>query len=422
MAARAPMPRRLLAIPLGILCLLLAGCGAGPGPPKPIGEAYVGPVTLNIRKDLSLRAPVAASVRHGERLEILQWRRRFAMVRTGKGVEGWIDGGQLLRPSQMERLKDLAASVNRMRSHGRATVQDPLNVHTEPNRQSPSFYLLQEDVWVDVMRHRLEPRAPFTKPWLVTTAAAPIKPPRTRRQREEKEEIPRLPMPPAPKLPDDWLRLSYGYAPSDTKLAPSRTSMDDWTLIRLPDGRAGWVLTRLLFMGIPDEVAQYAEGHRITSYFSLGQVTDRGEQKDHWLWTTISGGLQPHQFDGFRVFVWSTRRHRYETAYIERNLKGFFPVQIHPVEAGQSFPRFSLVVREKNDGLAQRQYAFQGYRVRLVKRVPWQPGSEADRQATPPAAPPPPHAPSPGFWASLKQTASQWRKGLLKSPPQSRVN
>ena len=40
--------------------------------------------------------------------------------------------------------------------------------------------------------------------------------------------------------------------------------MDDWNLVRTLDGKVGWVLTRPLSMAIPDEVAQYAEGHRIT--------------------------------------------------------------------------------------------------------------------------------------------------------------
>ena len=66
--------------------------------------------------------------------------------------------------------------------------------------------------------------------------------------------------------------------------------MDDWSLVRTPDGKAGWVLTRPLSMAIPDEVAQYAEGHRITSYFALGQVHDDDVVKNNWLWTTITKG------------------------------------------------------------------------------------------------------------------------------------
>ena len=111
---------------------------------------------------------------------------------------------------------------------------------------------------------------------------------------------------------------------------------DDWSLIRAPDGKAGWVLTRALIMAIPDEVAQYAEGHRITSYFSLGEVRDGEQIKHNWLWTTLSSRLQPYQFDSFRVFSWSLRRHRYETTYIERRLTGYLPAEARRVEESAS--------------------------------------------------------------------------------------
>ncbi len=84
--------------------------------------------------------------------------------------------------------------------------------------------------------------------------------------------------------------------------------MDDWSLIRNAAGQSGWVLTRRLFMAIPDEVAQYAERRRIVSYFKLGETRDGKTVKPTWLWTTIDRGLEPYDFDGIRVFVWSTRR------------------------------------------------------------------------------------------------------------------
>lgn len=141
--------------------------------------------------------------------------------------------------------------------------------------------------------------------------------------------------------------------------------MDDWSLVRTQDGKVGWVLTRPLNMAIPDEVAQYAEGHRITSYFVLGQVRDRDTVKNNWLWTTINKGGEPYEFDSFRVFVWSLKHHRYETAYIERNIVGYYPVQ---VSTSNSSPSFSVVL-EATDGRRYRKtYSFEGFRVRMVNR------------------------------------------------------
>ena len=188
------------------------------------------------------------------------------------------------------------------------------------------------------------------------------------------------PVPPEP--PSHWESLSRpratdipGYAPRSA--APVSAGLDDWNLVRTRDGKTGWVLSRMLTMAIPDEVAQYAEGHRITAYLSLGEVKDKDQNqaKYNWLWTTSSGGQHPYEFDSFRVFVWSTRRHRYETAYIERNVTGYYPVEAQPVP-GQDGKAFSVVLEDKDGTLNRRTYAFSGYRVRMVSKTPFQPPPE----------------------------------------------
>ncbi len=151
--------------------------------------------------------------------------------------------------------------------------------------------------------------------------------------------------------------------------------MDDWSLVRAQDGKVGWVLTRPLNMAIPDEVGQYAEGHRITSYFVLGQIRDRDVVKNNWLWTTINKGGEPYEFDSFRVFVWSLKHHRYETAYIERNIVGYYPTQVSTIDSSPSFS----VVLEGVDGVRYRKtYSFEGFRVRLVGKEPYAPSTKTD--------------------------------------------
>ena len=293
-----------------LILLALAGCGPGGEEPS-IGEGFVAPATLNLRRELGPRQPSVATVNHGERVEILAKRRRFVRVRTKSGAVGWTDGALLFTPEQMGELRALGLRAAGMPSQGEATVLDSLNVHTQADRQAPSFLQIREGQRVAVVAHRFV---------------------------------------------------------SSTERA------DDWSLVRVSESQAGWVLTRMLVMAIPDEVAQYAEGHRITSYFSLGQVKDGDEVKHNWLWTTLAQDRQPFEFDSARVFVWSLRRHRYETAFIARNLKGYYPVGAH-LEPGAQ-PSFSLVLEEKDGLRHRRRYAFQGYRVRLVEKTPWIPPAE----------------------------------------------
>ena len=120
-------------------------------------------------------------------------------------------------------------------------------------------------------------------------------------------------------------------------------------------------------MAIPDEVAQYAEGHRITSYFSLGQTRDGDSVKNNWLWTTITKGPQPYEFDSFRVFIWNPRRHRYETAYIERNVAGHFPIE---VRTSGVVPSFRVIVEAADGKLVRKTYSFEGYRIRVMQKEP----------------------------------------------------
>jgi hypothetical protein len=73
--------------------------------------------------------------------------------------------------------------------------------------------------------------------------------------------------------------------------------------------------------------------------------------------------------------VWSLKHRRYETAYIERNIVGYYPVQ---VSTTGSSPSFSVVL-EGNDGLRYRKtYSFEGFRVRMVARELYSQATEVD--------------------------------------------
>ena len=48
--------------------------------------------------------------------------------------------------------------------------------------------------------------------------------------------------------------------------------MEDWCLVRDSQGRVGWVLSRMVDVDVPLEVAQYAEGQRFVAFFVLNQV------------------------------------------------------------------------------------------------------------------------------------------------------
>ena len=385
------------------LCLslisFLVSCSDKPRPVASLGDAYVGPTSLNLRQELALKSAVSATVKHGDKLSIVEYKHRLVRVRTEQGAEGWTDMRQLLTPEQMAALRDLAHNASHAQSQGQAMVFESLNMHTEPSRTSPSFGQIPENGKVDVIAHKLTPRVQHDEVF----TPAPVKPVNIRKKPKPKSTQTRIgppPRPPAPKLPGNWLALSITKpdspavpegappaAPTPPPPAPPpvEVPMDDWNLVRTTDGKVGWVLTRPLSMAIPDEVAQYAEGHRITSYFPLGQVHDDDAVKNNWLWTTIVKGGQPYEFDSFRVFVWSLRHHRYETAYIERNVVGHYPVQV--TNAGAA-PSFSVVVDGDDGHLYRKTYAFDSYRIHMVAKELYDPKAKSEAPKLASNAPP----------------------------------
>ncbi|MBV9303504.1 MAG: SH3 domain-containing protein [Acidobacteriaceae bacterium] len=378
-------------ITLPLLALILTFAGCGPHSEDVLGEAYVAPGSINLRRELAQRNSSATVLKHGDRVGIVDVRRRFVKVRTAKGVEGWIDSSQLLSPADMEQIRREHETALALPSEGSATVYEALNIHIEPNRQSPAVAKIPEAVPVAVLAHRIEPK----------TAAPPHasslifeRPQLSRRQRKEKQAknayLP--PMPPPPKPPDNWQELSaerIDGSSSTADLAALREKskpiakeepkkpvvMEDWSLVRTKNGETGWVLTRNLTMSIPDEVAQYAEGKRISSYFDLGSINDEEKGVKHnWLWTTSSATM-PYDFDGWRVFLWNRRRHRYETSYRERDVEGYFPVRVDPADPNTFGRTFQLVMKDDDGKLRRRSYLFDGVRVHLTGKEEYHPGA-----------------------------------------------
>jgi len=401
---------RFLPLCLPFWILLLASCGSSSPEPRPTGYTYAGPLTLNLRKDLASKSPVIGTAHHGDRLEVIETRRRFVKVRTEEGVVGWTDSNLLLTQQQMDDLRRLSESATKLPSQGTATVYEPVNMHAEPNRQSPSFFRIPEGGSVEVIGHRVAPRIQAGG-----SASLPVKPTTTKQKAKGKQtgrSAPVLPPPSPPSPPSNWRELSRPRAsdlPGNAS-APQTVPvmLDDWNLVRTRDGKTGWVLARLLTMAIPDDVAQYAEGHRITAYVSLGDVRDHEIVKHNWLWTTSTTGQQPYEFDSFRVFVWSAKHHHYETAFIERNVKGYYPVEAQ-VLPGQDANNFSVVLEDKDGKLYRRTYAFSGYHVRMISRTPYQPlpALPEVRPAQNPDTVPVPAPVDPRGW---RQTLRNWWK------------
>jgi len=131
---------------------------------------------------------------------------------------------------------------------------------------------------------------------------------------------------------------------------------------------------RMVDLDVPLDIAQYAEGQRIVGYFVLNTVPetidDQLKQEPQYLvlLNHPKDGL-PWDYDQIRVFTRNRNRHRYETAYRERDMEGYLPVRTgHAMfEKEGDLPTFT--VRKINDDgqVVEVTYKMNGP---IVRRVP----------------------------------------------------
>ncbi|HMF77872.1 MAG TPA: SH3 domain-containing protein [Bryobacteraceae bacterium] len=389
---------RSLTVTIASIFLLLLACTGCTQSREILGQAYVAPASLNVRSQLALKSGAVATLKHGDLVGVIDMQRRMVKIRTAAGFEGWVDSISLLSVDQMEQLRRERKAYALLPTEGAATAYETTNIHIAPSRGSPAFAQVPEGGAVSILGRKVAPKVsrPVRGPSLVFERPQAVS--RKQRKEQAKRLSLRLPPKPAPpKAPANWQDLSAeridGAETTRDRQAHLQKKADatlekpaedkkpvvreDWTLVRTKANDVGWVLTRNLLMSIPDEVAQYAEGKHITSFFQLGAVQDDVKGTKHnWLWTT-GPMLLPYDFDSWRVFLWNRRRHRYETSYRQRDVEGYFPVHVDPVDAGASTRTFRLVMKDEDGKFRQRTYVFDGTRVRLTATEDGTPGDGA---------------------------------------------
>jgi SH3-like domain-containing protein len=311
------------------LCILLfslsalAGC-AGGSSDKP-DFMYVSVPEASLRDRVATVYNKTGLVHNGERLVVLErmQNRRFVRVRTPRGEEGWIQERYLADQDTFDQFAKMAQEFKDAPAQGTATTSDQVKVHVEPGRKEEYLYLLGEKERVELLERRAVPR----------NGEVP-----TAKENKDKDT----------ESDDD-----------QEKAGP--VVMEDWWLIRDAQKRVGWVYGRALYVDAPDDIAQYAEGDRIVAVYKLDDVPDEGKKVPEYLvlLTEPKDGM-PYDFDQIRVFTWNARKHRYETAYRERNLNGFLPVKLgqQEFEKEGNLRTFTLHVKADDGKDRQQLYKF----------------------------------------------------------------
>jgi SH3-like domain-containing protein len=291
--------------------------------------AYVSAPQASLRDQVAVAFSRVGSVKNGERVEVLEREKRFARVRTGSGLEGWIEQRSLVDQKTFDALQKLSADNQADPIQAPGILRNETNMHVTPGRETEHLYQLASGAKVAILKRATAERQPGAAPALKASKPG--------------------------------------------KAAPSGPPLEDWWLVRDEQGRVGWVLARMVDVDVPLDIAQYAEGQRFVAFFALNEVpdNDKGVQKQVpqylCVMTDPHDGL-PYDYDQVRVFTWNTRKHRYETAYREHGLNGVLPVTVTKQEFDKegTLPVFILRVKDDAGNVTERKYKLN---TPIVRRV-----------------------------------------------------
>lgn len=310
-----------------VSCVVLAAPACRRGRHRVLEVAYVSAPQAALRDQVAAIYNRVGTVKNGERLEIIDRDRRFARVRTTSGIEGWIEQRYLVDQKTYDALQKLTQEHQKDPAQAPGVLRNETNMHVTPGRESEHLYQLAAGAKIAILQ-----RATAEKQ--LPGAAPPVK--------------------------------------AETGKSSKGTSgpvLEDWWLVRDSQGRAGWVLARMVDVDVPLDIAQYAEGQRFVSFFVLNEVPDGDKKIPQYLCvlTQPHDGM-PFDFDQVRVFTWNVHRHRYETAYRERGLNGVLPVTItqENFDKEGTLPVFIIRVRDDAGNVSERKYKLN---TPIVRRV-----------------------------------------------------
>jgi hypothetical protein len=297
----------------GAACILFLAQGCSRFVPHAAREyVYVWPKETYLRDRVAVVSNRVAEVVNGQRLEVVEQGHRFLKVKTDRGELGWIEDRGVIDQKVYDQFTQLATAHTQDPVVGTAVLLDDYWLRDAPSRESDRFYLLPENEKLQLLA-----RASVPKP--VVAQARPVPAGKPTKAGD----------PGAPPPPD----------------------MEDYWLVRDKAGHVGWVRARTLEEDVPDAIAGLGEGQKIVGAYVLRTVDDPdsslpGGQVPEYVCVLSAwkDGL-PYDFDQVRVFTWNVKKHRYETAYRERNIVGYLPVTIGRQTFGsQQEPVFSYRV------------------------------------------------------------------------------
>ena len=367
---------------LAALCFI--ACERGPGKAEEVLYVTAAPQAF-LRDRVAPVYSKTGSVRNGDRVVVLEHGKRWERVRNERGEEGWLQDRYLVGEDVFRGFQQLQRDHQNDPPQSQGVLRDDFRLHLSAGRDTDRLFLLKEGEKVSLLQRATVARAASSAPPPPLLQGSPSSAAEKSEEKQDASDAAKedeteykgnersaLPAVQEKKTPQQKLPAKEkGKTDKPDSAAIPAVPMEDWWLVRTPAGHTGWLLGRMIDVDVPLEIAQYAEGQRLVAFFPLTTVHDPELNKDQpyylVLLTEPKDGL-PFDFNQVRVFSWNLRKHRYETAYRDRNIFGLLPVSVghEEFEKVGIEPTFSIRVRDENGNRLEQKFRLDGVIVRRV--------------------------------------------------------
>jgi hypothetical protein len=287
------------------LSIVLPACGPKKEPAKE--HAVVVAKHASVRMKNSATSRTLATLEPDAKIDILEKQGNWYRIRTGD-TQGWMEETTLLTDAMAAQLQAMVNDAKKQEPQNTAQVRDDANLRLEPGRNTKVMRRLAAETKVEILERKTLPRPNAN--------------------------------PPAP---------------------------DVWIKVRVSPTEVGWLLGSVLDYDAPTAIGGYMEGSNYSAIKPLNTVQD--DEVGPVIWYVVGErrpGAPPEvAFDGIRVFTWNLKKHRYETAYRIKGLRGAYPLVVGK-EGGNPTFQFSEMA---DDGSLKpkRKFVMNGVIVREAK-------------------------------------------------------
>lgn len=269
-----------------VICLafaiVLAACT--PSREPSVDHATVVANNASVRMRNSSTSRTLRTLDSGDKVDVLERQDNWYRIRYNNEVQGWMEESTVVTNATLDRVQEMVVAAQNQPPQNTASLHDDANLRTEPGRDTTIIRRMDGGTTLEVLD-----------------------------------------------------RVTKRRSSSDS-------SLDMWLKVRTSPTEVGWVYEGLVDFDVPPELALYTEGRTYTAVQRINQVQDSLAGPINWY---VVGerrpGVDPHiDFDGIRVYTWNLRRHRYETAFRTRDLRGVYPLEVGQDNGNPTFRFYEL--------------------------------------------------------------------------------